>query len=210
MDWLWKKSVWYLKVTSSGFLLFPNLSHLKQSVDKHNCGNDNIQLVVIHMKKRSFFHCFPDAQVSFCWFLNQKYERKIRHWRVCGRITFVLWDVVVCCRFDLLQVAPGSENGTVIVRAPRVSHQPYGGTALKVTDLPCFIFCHSRPSIFCRLGFRTFKINFFFKKTRIAHLCHSKSFVMIKLREVMIWADQTYLVSLHVLLGFFSATPCLF
>lgn len=37
-------------------------------------------------------------------------------------------------RFDLLQVAPGDENGTVIVRAPRVSPQPYGGTALKVSS----------------------------------------------------------------------------
>ena len=48
-------------------------------------------------------------------------------------------------------------------------------------------------------------------RTQIGHLYHTNNFVMIKLREVKIWADQVYLgqpVSLYVLLGFFSATSC--
>ena len=49
-------------------------------------------------------------------------------------------------------------------------------------------------------------------RTQNGHLYHTNNLVMIKLREVKIWADQVYLgqpVSLHVLLDFFSATSCL-
>ena len=52
----------------------------------------------------------------------------------------------------------------------------------------------------------------FAKQTQNAHLCHTKSFSLIKQREVKLWADQVYFgqpVSSHMLLDFFSATSCL-
>ena len=59
-------------------------------------------------------------------------------------------------------------------------------------------------------AFQTFQMNFS-KQTQIDHLCYTNSFVMIKQRDVNIWAFQDYLgqtVSSHVLSGS-SVTSCL-